>query len=92
MFEKDTVIHSEDRLSAAHLDGEAIVLDTSSGTYFGVNQLGARILTLIESPVSLSRIVETLSREYDVEASRIEEDVVAFLTELREKELVSLGA
>lgn len=90
MIDKDSVIRSADHLTTAHLDGEAIVLDASSGQYFGVNELGARILTLIEKPVSFEAICDTLSREYAVERSRLEQDIVAFLSDLREKKLVSL--
>lgn len=92
MIDKDTVIRSEAHLKTAHLDGEAIVLDTSSGRYFGVNELGARILTLIESPVTMQQICDTLAAEYAVERARLEQDISAFLSDLEAKNLVSLGA
>ena len=91
MIDKDTVIRTEDRLKTAHLDGEAIVLDTSSGRYFGVNELGARVLTLIENPVTMQEVCDTLAGEYAVERSRLEQDVAAFLSDLKAKNLVSLG-
>lgn len=90
MIDKDTLIRSEDHLTTAHLDEEAIVLDTASGQYFGVNELGARVLTLIESPRSMAEICDTLAREYDVERSRLEQDIVNFISDLHAKDLVSL--
>jgi PqqD family protein of HPr-rel-A system len=92
MIDSDTIISTADRLTTAHLDGEAIVLDTSSGQYFGVNELGARILELIDTPVALGDIHRSLLNEYDVEAEQLEADVRMFIDQLHSKGLVSLDS
>jgi len=54
------------------LDGEAVLLNLKTGTYFGLNPVGTRIWQLIVEQRSLARVLDVLASEYD--ASR---DVLA---------------
>jgi hypothetical protein len=76
------------------LDGEAVVLHLVTGLYFGLNEVGSRVWQLIEAEGDLRRVFEALRREYDVADSRLKEDLVRLIEQLREKGLVrveSLG-
>jgi coenzyme PQQ synthesis protein D (PqqD) len=70
------------------LDGEAVILDLASGRYFGLNAVGTRIWTLIDSGAPLEDIVSMLTTEYDVDAARAEQDVLALIAELTSRGLV----
>ncbi|HET6566465.1 MAG TPA: PqqD family peptide modification chaperone [Rhodothermales bacterium] len=87
--EQSTVVVA-DSLTVADLGGEAVILDTQSGMYYGVNEVGTRILDLAVSPVAVSELVEQLQTEYEAAPGRLKEDVLAFLNEMRKAELVSV--
>ena len=70
---------------------EAVVLDLNSGTYYGLDDLGARIWTLIEQPVSLATLREAIMSEYEVDAETCERDLVAFLSKMQVAGLIDVG-
>ena len=49
------------------LDDEGVLLDLKSGTYFGLNDVGARTWQLIAEHGALSRVVDVLLLEYAAE-------------------------
>jgi hypothetical protein len=70
------------------LDGEAVILDLESGTYFGLNEVGTRVWLLVGDGRSESEIVEALVAEYDAGRETIARDVAKLLGELRGRRLV----
>lgn len=90
MLEKDTIITVAEDLTAADLDGEAIILNIKTGHYFGLNELGARVFELIQRPVSMNVVMDALLEEYDVEREQLEHDVLIFLEDLRRHQLISV--
>lgn len=90
-FQKDQrVIRSSDAI-AKELDGELVLLDLQSGTYFGLNEVGSRIWELMESPVSVADINTKLLEEFEVSDEILSADVDAFLAVLHEKKLLTLS-
>lgn len=75
-------------LTAADLGGEAVVLDPSTGRYYGLNELGARIFELARRPRSVERIMHALLQEYDVEAEKLKADLLAFLHQMEQRQLI----
>ena len=82
------LLRSEDVLSQ-NLDGEAVLLDLASETYFGLNEVGTRVWELLESSRSLGEIATLLQSEYEVESARAESDVLDLATRLIEAGLAS---
>jgi len=68
------------RLSSA--DG-GVVLDLRSGRMFRVNQLGARVLDLLEHGDSPAQIAEKLSVEFQVALTEVQTDVGEFVESLK---------
>jgi PqqD family protein of HPr-rel-A system len=85
--EHSTVVVSPG-LTAADLGGEAVVLDPQSGRYYGLNELGARIFELARKPRSVERIMQALLQEYDVKADQLKADLIAFLHEMEQRNLI----
>lgn len=75
---------------SANLDGEAVVLNLDSGTYYGLNESGAVIWDLIQEPKRVSDICDILLAEYDVEPDRCEQEVIALLQSMVEAGLVEV--
>ena len=70
------------------LDGEAVILDLASGTYFGLNEVGTRVWRLIEDGRDSSEIVDTVAAEYDADRATIAEDVERLLDDLSARRLI----
>lgn len=65
-----------------NLDGEAVLLDLSSETYFGLNEVGTRVWELLESTSLLSDVCVQLQSEYEVERERAESDLLELASRL----------
>ena len=75
-----------------HLDNEAVLLDLKSGTYFGLNEVGARAWHLIVERGSLARVLDVLIDEYDAEREIVERDLLALAAQLVARKLASVTA
>ena len=69
---------------------EAMLLDLDGGTYFALNEVGARVWTLCDGDRSVGTIAGILSEEYDADAGVILGDVLELLGELAAERLVTL--
>jgi hypothetical protein len=70
------------------LDGEAVILDLASGTYFGLNGVGTRVWQLVDAGQSAAQIVDALAAEYDADRATIEQDVARLLDALSARRLI----
>lgn len=86
---ESVVVVSPDAVSR-ELDGEAVILELASGTYFGLNDVGTRIWALIGERRSLRQVFEALRQEYDVQPEALERDLVELVERMREKGLVDV--
>jgi len=76
---------------ARSVGDEAVLLDLASGTYFGLDPVGARIWALMSEGKSLLAICDVIQGEYDVRRDALEADVLRLIGELRAKGLVRVG-
>jgi ABC-type uncharacterized transport system ATPase subunit len=68
---------------------EGVVIRQSTAEALVVNELGARLLDLIDGQTAIQGLVDQLEKEYEVERSRLETDVLAYLGELERIGLVT---
>jgi len=88
MLTDRSVIVAAAGIESADLDGEAVLLDVNSGLYYGLSGVGARIMEIIRVPTLVSEILDTLVGEYDVEMERLSRDVLSFLNDMQERNLI----
>ena len=77
-----------DEVLFRELDGEAVLLDLESQTYFGLDELGTRIWQLLVEHRNTEPVVTTLLAEYEVDRESLERDVEAFVERLRSQGLL----
>lgn len=88
---KQSVVAATDhQVSSDFLDGEVILLDVHDGTYYGLNPVGARIWSMVQTPMQVADIIEALLGEYDVTEERCFQEVSALLGELAARNLVTI--
>ena len=85
-----TVVATEAQVSA-DLAGEAVILSLQSGMYYGLDEIGAYIWTLIQEPRTVGEIRDAILDEYDVESDRCERDAVELLERLADAGLVEVS-
>ena len=76
---------------ACDMGGEVVILDLKSGTYHGLDALGARVWSLIEQPASVAAIRDAIMAEYDVDAATCERDILAFLRQMETVGLLEIS-
>lgn len=64
------------------------MLDLASGTYFGLDPVGARLWQLLAEGRTVAEACEVLAGEYDASREQIESDVDLLVTELAANGLV----
>ena len=80
------------QVMARQVGNESVILDLSSGTYYGLDPVGARIWQLMTEGQTLAQVCETMLAEYEVTREAIERDVLALVQTLADKQLVGVGA
>ena len=86
----DRTIRVSDDTVFRELGGEAILLQLEAGMYFGLDPVGTRLWQLMAERGNLREVFEIARQEFDVDAATLERDLLALVTQLAEKKLVSL--
>ncbi len=73
------------------LDGEAVLLATDSGKYFGLNEVGTRMWSLLRQHGDVEAVCDALLGEYDVPEDRLREDLALFVDTLIDRGLVKVS-
>ncbi len=69
---------------------EEVVLDLASGTYFGLDPVGARIWALMADGKNLGEICDQMLEEYDVTREELERDILRLADELNGQGLIQV--
>ena len=78
-----------DEVVAREVGGEMVLLNLSSGLYFGLDPVGGRIWELLsERPHTIAELCDSIEEEFDAPRDRIESDMLALASQLDEQELI----
>lgn len=66
-----------------------VVFETLKEKVFVTNEQGKDILNLLKKGSSLDEVVETLSKTYNGDKTKIKEDVTSFLNQLKENNIIN---
>jgi hypothetical protein len=84
----ESVVVRDNKLAAADVDGRAVVLSVSAGSYFDFNQVATEIWKMLAEPCRVSEIFQRLSRQHHVDPETVSRDVTPFLQTLVDERLV----
>jgi hypothetical protein len=84
-----TVVAAGDLLASA-FGAEQVILNLKDGVYYGLEDVGARIWSLLQRPITVSAIRDALVAEYDVEPDRCGRDLEALLRDLAGRGLIEV--
>lgn len=66
------------------------MMSIDEGMYFGLDDIATRIWALMERPIRVDEIRDSLLDEYAVESATCTRDVLAFLHRLEERKLIQV--
>ncbi|NET04900.1 MAG: lasso peptide biosynthesis PqqD family chaperone [Symploca sp. SIO2B6] len=89
IYQASNVVAVKDQVSS-DLEGESVILHLKSGTYYGLNDVGASIWNLIQEPKKVSELREAILEEYEVEPEQCEREILELLQQLAAKELIEV--
>ena len=72
------------------LQAESVLLNLNSERYYGLNDVGTRMLTVLTSSDSIGAAFQTLLDEYDVEAEVLRGDLTSTIEGLAKNGLVEI--
>jgi hypothetical protein len=90
MIPDEAVVSRAGSAVFSNLDGESIVLNMSSGSYYGLNELAAFVWQRLDAAPSVANIRQAILDEYDVDSDRCAQDLASLLTLLSERQLVEI--
>jgi hypothetical protein len=79
------------QVMARDVGDETVILDLASGTYYGLDKVGARIWQLMSDGKTLAQVRDAMLAEYEVSIDDLERDMDRLLADLTDKKLISLA-
>lgn len=73
------------------IEGESVLLNLKSESYFGLDQVGTRMWNLLTASDSIQSAYEALLDEYDVGAERLRQDMRDLIEKLIANGLVEVA-
>lgn len=70
------------------IDGEVVMMNIETGAYASMNDTGKTIWNLLEQPVSINVVIDTLVKEYNVSKEQCEKDITPFIEKMIEQKIV----
>ncbi|KQS03802.1 hypothetical protein ASG11_05715 [Sphingomonas sp. Leaf357] len=67
---------------SARVGDEIMMMSAARGNYLGVNEVGARIWELIETPSDIDTICTTLVQEFAIDLDTCRAEVTQFVSEM----------
>jgi hypothetical protein len=82
-----TVVVEKEQMSCG-LDDEAVILSITKGVYYSLNPCGNRIWSLIQKPIKVGKVRDTLLEEFDIDQETCEKDLLSLLGAMKNEGLV----
>ena len=83
-----TIIQRDNDILASDLDGEKVMMSIKRGEYFGLGKTGTFIWNNIEQPISINNLVRIIIAKYKISEDKCLTDIIPFIEDLVEKELI----
>ena len=72
------------------MQGEAVLLNTETGLYFGLDPSGTAAWQMMQKQKELRGVLDGLLQEYEVDAETCREDLLKFASTLQKNGLVEI--
>ena len=80
-----------DDVLISQLQEESVILNLDSERYFGLDDVGTRMLSVLSTSESIEAAYESLMEEYDVDGQTLRQDLLALIESLLQKGVVTVA-
>ena len=87
---KTSIIVRGKGLLSSNVYGDIVLISIKSGLYYDLDEVGSFIWDVLEKPLPVTGIIEQVLLNYEIERSACEEDVMAFLRDLNDYNLLEI--
>lgn len=88
MIGPESHLRRRDRVLVQRAAGTLVLLDLDGGQYYALDEVSARVWELCDGAHGVGTIAESIGAEYDAPVETIYEDVLAFLEEMLDENLL----
>jgi coenzyme PQQ biosynthesis protein PqqD len=71
------------------VSGETVLLKPSSGEYYSLEEVAGEVWKRCDGTATVAELIAAVSSEYDAPAEEVEADVLEFLSEMFDEQLVT---
>ena len=75
----------------SNLQDESVILNLNSERYFGLDNVGTRMLTVLNTSDSIEAAYESLAEEYDVDRQVLRQDMLSLIENLLQQGLIQVS-
>jgi hypothetical protein len=76
MLTLDCRLRLADSAATRRVGDDTVILNIESGTYFGLDAIGARFIELLEAAGSVAAVLPAMLEEYAVAEGQLQEDLL----------------
>jgi hypothetical protein len=87
---ENSIISRKKEVLFSNLDDELLAIDSQAGFCYSMNETAGRIWDMLSSPISVNQICSQLCKEFSVEQSVCQQEVLPLLQSLLEAELIQV--
>ena len=81
-----------DDVLVSRLQEESVILNLDSERYYGLDDVGTRILSVLTNSESIEAAYQSLLAEYDVDRNVLRQDLLALVESLLQQGIVQISA
>ncbi|MBY0196810.1 lasso peptide biosynthesis PqqD family chaperone [Priestia megaterium] len=86
---KHVVTQSEGNI-VSDMGNEKVMLNIANGKYYNLGEIGGDIWQSISKPIQVNELVNHIVKKYDVQTGKCEEEVISFLENMYQENLIEL--
>ncbi|WP_420644421.1 lasso peptide biosynthesis PqqD family chaperone [Candidatus Leptofilum sp.] len=83
------IIRSDEFITST-VENEVVMMSLEKGNYYGLDSIGSFIWENISEPTNVETLCQKLAEAFDVGLAQCQTDVLAFLTELLQEDMIRI--
>jgi hypothetical protein len=88
LFGPDSVVVAAPDQRSTNVGAETVITGLRTGNYYILTAVGARVWQLVQTPIAVREVQQTIAGEYDVAFERCARDVLELLESMRREGLL----
>lgn len=88
MIDLNSIVRKTEKYPVIELDGEKALLNTNTGKYIVLNEVGSELWDMLDDTNSVELLIKRLCEEYEVDIDLCKLDTLNYLNKLEDAELV----